>query len=86
MQTKNKLLDDLSKVLTNAMGVAQGAKTEADNAFKNLLDKWLSDKELVTREEFDVVKAMASKCREDNEALRAEIKKLQSGKKITRDE
>ena len=61
MQTRNKLLDDLSKIITNAMGVAQGAKTEVDNTFKNVLDKWLADKEFVTREEFDAVKAMASK-------------------------
>ena len=77
MQTRNKLLDDLSKVITNAMGVAQGAKTEADNAFRNLLEKWLADKEFVSREEFDAVKAMASKCREENQALWSESEKLQ---------
>ena len=69
MQTRTKLLDDLSKVLTNAVGVAQGAKTEADNAVRGLLDKWLSDREFVTREEFDVFKAIAIKTREENEFL-----------------
>ena len=81
MQTRNKLLDDLSKIITNAMGVAQGAKAEADNAFKNLLDKWLADKEFVTREEFDAVKAMASKSREENQALWSEIEKLKGRSK-----
>jgi hypothetical protein len=78
MQTRNKLLDDLSKVMTNAMGVAQGAKTEADNAFKNLLNKWLADKEFITREEFDAVKAMAAKSREENQALWSEIEELRA--------
>ena len=86
MQTRTKLLDDLSKVLTNAVGVAQGAKTEADNAVRGLLDKWLSDREFVTREEFDVFKAIAIKTREENEVLRLEIEKLKHKKnKKTKD-
>ena len=76
MQTRNKLLDDLSKVFTNAMGVAQGAKTEADNALNDVLDRWLSQRDFVTREEFDVVRAMATKAREENELLRASIEDL----------
>jgi len=78
MQTRNKLLDDLSKVFTNAMGVAQGAKTEADTALNGVLDRWLSQRDFVTREEFDVVRAMAVKAREENELLRASIEKLKS--------
>ena len=86
MQTRNKILDDLSKVLTSAVGVAQGAKTEADNAVRRLLDKWLSDREFVTREEFDVFKAIAIKTREENEVLRLEIEKLKGKKnKKTKD-
>ena len=76
MQTRNKLLDDLSKVFTNAMGVAQGAKTEADNALNDVLDRWLSQRDFVTREEFDVVRAMAIKAREENEILSASIEEL----------
>ena len=86
MQTRNKILDDLSKVLTSAVGVAQGAKTEADNAIRGLLDKWLSDREFVTREEFDVFKTIAMKTRAENEALRLEIEKLKGKKnKNTKD-
>ena len=77
-------VDDLSKIITNAMGVAQGAKTEVDNTFRNVLDKWLADKEFVTREEFDAVKAMASKSREENQALWSEIEKLKGRSKKTR--
>ncbi|WIV50360.1 accessory factor UbiK family protein [Marivivens sp. LCG002] len=78
MQTRNKILDDLSQLMTNAMGVAQGAKTEADNAFKSLLDRWLAERDFVTREEFDAVRAMAQKAREENEALKARLDALES--------
>lgn len=81
MQTRNKLFDDLSQMMTNAMGVAQGAKDEADNAFKSMLDRWLSDRDFVTREEFDAVRAMAQKAREENTALKARLDALEkSGK------
>ncbi|MBL3567640.1 accessory factor UbiK family protein, partial [Rhodovulum sulfidophilum] len=45
MQTRNKFLDDMSKLMTNAMGVAQGAKDEAETAMKSMLDRWLADRD-----------------------------------------
>jgi len=72
MQTRNKVLDDISQLMTNAMGVAQGAKTEAETAMSSLVDRWLADRDFVTREEFDAVRAMAQKAREENEALKAQ--------------
>ncbi|GAD54497.1 MAG: BMFP domain-containing protein YqiC [Limimaricola cinnabarinus] len=78
MQSKNKIFDDLSQLMTNAMGVAQGAKDEANNAMKSMLDRWLADRDLVTREEFDAVRAMAQKAREENEALKARIVALET--------
>ncbi|QFT62201.1 hypothetical protein SAMN05421853_104253 [Roseivivax halotolerans] len=79
MQTRNKVFDDLSQLMTNAMGVAQGAKTEAETAMKSMLDRWLADRDFVTREEFDAVRAMAQKAREENEALKARIDALEKG-------
>lgn len=73
MQASNRLFDDLSKLMTNAMGVAQGARTEAETAVKSLVDRWLADRDFVTREEFDAVRAMAQKAREENEALKARL-------------
>ena len=64
MQTRNKVLDDISQLMTNAMGVAQGAKNEAETAMKSMLDRWLADRDFVTREEFDAVRAMAQKARD----------------------
>ena len=81
MQTRSKILDDLSQLMTNAMGVAQGAREEAETAMKSLMDRWLADRNLVTREEFDAVMAMAQKAREENEALRARIDALEAGAK-----
>ena len=77
MQTRAKILDDISQLMTNAMGVAQGAKTEAETAVKSLMDRWLADRDFVGREEFDAVRAMAQKAREENEALSARLALLE---------
>lgn len=79
MQPGNKFLDDMSKLMTNAMGVAQGAKTEAETAMKSFIDRWMADRDFVTREEFDAVRAMAQKAREENTALEARIAALEAG-------
>ena len=76
MQTRNKIFDDISQMMTNARGVAQGAKDDAETAFKGMLDRWLADRDFVTREEFDAVRAMAQKAREENEALKARLDAL----------
>ena len=81
MQTRNKIFDDLSQIMTNAMGVAQGAKDEAENAMKGMMDRWLADRDFVTREEFDAVRAMAQKAREENEALKSRLDALDASKK-----
>ena len=81
MQNKNKIFDDLSQLMTNAMGVAQGARDEAQTAMKSMMDRWLADRDFVTREEFDAVRAMAQKAREENAALSARIDALEAGQK-----
>ncbi|NBR34485.1 MAG: accessory factor UbiK family protein [Rhodobacteraceae bacterium] len=78
MQTRNKMLDDISKLMTNAMGVAQGAKDEAENAMKSMMDRWLADRDFVTREEFDAVRLMAQKAREENQSLKARLDALEA--------
>ena len=78
MQTRNKLMDDISQLVTNAMGVAHGACEEAETAMKSMIDRWLADRDFVTREEFDAVRAMAQKAREENAALEARIAALEA--------
>lgn len=78
MQPGNKFFDDVGKLMTNAMGVAQGAKTEAETAMKSLIDRWMADRDFVTREEFDAARAMATKAREENMALAARLAALEA--------
>ena len=81
MQSRNKILDDVSQLMTNAMGVAQGAREEAETAVKSIIDRWLADHDFVTREEFDAVKAMAQKAREENKNLKARVDALEKKRK-----
>jgi BMFP domain-containing protein YqiC len=81
MQTRNKVFEDISQLMTNAMGVAQGAKDEMETAAKSMVDRWLADRDFVTREEFDAVRAMAQKAREENEALKARLDALEAAGK-----
>ena len=77
MTSQNKFFDDMSRMMTNAMGVAQGAKSEAENAFNSWIDRWLAERNLVTREEFDAVRDMAIKARTENAELRARLDALE---------
>ena len=77
MSTQNKFFDDMSRMMTNAMGVAQGAKDEAQNAFNSWFDRWLAERNLVTREEFDAVRDMAIKARTENAELKARLEALE---------
>jgi len=77
MQTRDKFFDDVSQLMTNAAGMAQGVKTEAETAMKSWMERWLADSDLVTREEFDAVREMAVKAREENESLAARIAELE---------
>jgi BMFP domain-containing protein YqiC len=79
MQTRNKIFDDISQLINNALGVAQSAKDEAETAMKSWMDRWLADRNFVTREEFEAVRAMAQKAREENEALYARLAELEKG-------
>lgn len=78
MQTRSRFFDDVSQLMTNAAGVAQGARAEAENAFRSMLERFLNDSNLVTREEFDAVREMAVKAREENDALSARIAELEA--------
>lgn len=73
----NRLLDDLAKLATNAAGIAQGARDEAETLIKSRIDRWLSDRDFVSREEFDAVREMARRAREENEQLATRIAELE---------
>lgn len=66
MQTDNRLLDDLARLATGALGAVQGVKGEVEQAMRHRLEQALQGMDLVTREEFEAVKAMAVAAREEN--------------------
>ena len=80
MTTQNRIFDDISRLMTNAMGVAQGAKSEAETAMKGWVDRWLAERDLVTREEFEAVREMAIKARTENAELKSRLDALEGAK------
>ena len=78
MQTQNKLFDDLARVANGAVSTVMGIKDEIDAMVRQRIERFLGDADLVTREEFDAVKAMAVKARTENEKLTARIAKLEA--------
>lgn len=78
MQTQNKLFDDLARVANGAVSTLMGMKDEIDVLVRQRIERFLADADLVARDEFDAVKAMAAKAREENDALAARIDALEA--------
>lgn len=74
----NRLFDDFAKLVTDAAGAAQGVRKEVETAFHAQAERWLNSMDLVKREEFDVVREMALKAREENELLQKRIEILEA--------
>lgn len=81
MQTENRFLDDLAKLMLNAAGAAQGVKGEIDILLRQRLERWMESMNLVPREEFDAVRAMAAEARAENLRLEARIAALEAAQK-----
>jgi len=78
MQSENRFFDDLAKVANGALGSLASFGTEVENRIRDQVEKMLSRMDIVRREEFDAVKEMAAKAREENDALAARIAKLEA--------
>jgi BMFP domain-containing protein YqiC len=78
MQTNNPLLDDLAKLATGALGTLTGVRTEVESRVRDQLERVLSRMDLVTREEFEAVRAMASKARSEQEELLRRVDALEA--------
>lgn len=76
--TQSRFFDELAKLMTNAAGAAQGVRREVDTLIQAQMERVLGNMELVQREEFEAVKAMAQKAREENEALSRRIAELEA--------
>lgn len=78
MQSQSRLLEDLARVASSAMGVASGMRGEIEQRLKDQFESVLSRMDLVTREEFEVVRAMAQKAREAQETLNERLAVLEA--------
>jgi BMFP domain-containing protein YqiC len=77
MQTDNRLLDGMARFFTNAAGAAQAFKAEMETMMKARFERLVADLDLVPREEFDAVKAMAAKARAENDKLATRVAELE---------
>ena len=77
-QTNSRFFDDLSRLMTDAAGLADGAKREAQTFAKSQLERVMAGMDLVSREEFEAVREMAAKARDENEKLAARIAALEA--------
>jgi BMFP domain-containing protein YqiC len=77
-QTSNRLLDEFAKLMTDAAGVAQGVRREAETAMRSQAERLLGQMNVVQREEFEAVREMAARARDENDALRRRIDALEA--------
>ena len=77
-QTSNPILDELARMMTDAAGAAQGLKREVVTMARSQGERILREMDVVSREEFEAIKAMAEKARAENEALAARIAALEA--------
>ena len=78
MQSQNRLFDDFVKVMNGAAGTIAGMTREAQAAMQERAREWVGGLDLVSREEFEAVKAIAVAGREENQALKPRIEKLEA--------
>ena len=78
MQTQNRFLDDLARLLNGAAGVVASARGEAEAQFRQRVERWLAGFDVVPREEFEAVKAMAATARAEQEALSERVAALEA--------
>ena len=77
MQTQSSVFDDLARLMTGAMGMAQGMGEEARNFMRAQADRFVAEMDLVGRDEFEAVKQLASEARAEAEALRERVAALE---------
>lgn len=74
----NRIFDEFARLMTDAAGTAQGMRKEVETAFQAQAERFLNSMEVVKREEFEVVREMAIKARDENDALKARIEALEA--------
>ena len=77
-QTSSRFFDEIARLMTDAAGAAQGVRQEIDTVMRAQAERILNELDVVKREEFDAVMAMAQKAREENERLAARVAELEA--------
>ncbi len=77
-QGPNRFLDEFAKLMTDAAGLAQGVQKEAETVFRAQGERVMAKMDLVQREDFDVVRDMAARAREENEVLKEQLIALET--------
>ncbi|HEY0131601.1 MAG TPA: accessory factor UbiK family protein [Allosphingosinicella sp.] len=83
MQSENRLFDDFVKVMNGAAGTIAGMGREAENAFRDRMRDWVGGLDMVSREEFDAMKAIAIAAREESVALKRRVEALEAAAAAT---
>lgn len=78
MQTRGRIFDDIARLMTDAAGMAQSMRREAETLMRAQLERLLATMDVVTREEFDAVRDMAAAARDENERLAARLAALEA--------
>ncbi|HVI53277.1 MAG TPA: accessory factor UbiK family protein [Candidatus Sulfotelmatobacter sp.] len=73
MQTDNRFFDDMTRMAGGALNALTGLKTEMEAMFRQQMEQFLGNMNLVSREEFETVQALAAKARDEQEALAARL-------------
>jgi BMFP domain-containing protein YqiC len=77
MQTENRLLDDLARMANGALNTLSGLREEIESRVRERVERMLADMDMVPREEFEAIKAMAQKARAEQEDLATRVADLE---------
>jgi BMFP domain-containing protein YqiC len=77
-QTSNRMFDEMARLMGDAASVAQGVRREAETVFRSQMERFVNELDLIKREEFDVVREMASKAAAENEQLKRRVAELEA--------
>ena len=78
MQGQNRFFDDVARVASGAVGAITGVRGEVEARLRDQLERVLAGMDLVSREEFEAVKAMAAKARDEQELLRRQLEAIET--------
>lgn len=78
VQTTNRFFDEMARLMNDAAGVASGVRREVETIFQTQAERVLRNLDVVTREEFEAIKEMAAKARDENERLSARVAALET--------